>query len=215
MKKKIRLYVCLAIIALTILDFVFPPAWWQFEAQKNKRAAIEYVKATYPEAKFKKGHYISTELFTTNNSGDRIDFEQYGIKFTIYVDDGKIVADSYWKVYAEHQLYNTYLKSFVESRGITADFMYTSSDLQKFYKNNPNANISQFDGSVGFLIVLYGNDESKNPESLGWLYDFYCYCRENITIPEYTVTIQCLGGNVTYSNKSEFNNEADFYNSFY
>lgn len=214
MKKKIGLCVCLAIIALIILDFANPPLWWQFEAQKNKRAAIEYVQTNYPGAKFVKGHYRSTKFNPENNLGDQFAFEQDDVRFIIDVDDGRIVYDFYWNAYAEHQLYNTYLKPFVESRNITAEFEYIEFDLAQFYKNNPNADISQFDGSVDFRILLYNDEESKNPESLGWLYDFYCYCKENINLSSYTVTIFCRESSIIFADESEFKNEADFYNSF-
>lgn len=213
MKKKIGLCVCLAIIALVILDFVNPPLWWQFEAQKNKRAAIEYVNSNYPSAKFVKGHYHSTEFNPENNLGDQFTFEQDGVRFIIDVDDGRIVFDFYWNAYAEHQLYNTYLKPFVESRNITTEFEYIEFDLARFYKNNPNADISQFDGSVDFRILLHYDEENINPESLGWLYDFYIYCKEILPF-SYTVTIICKGSSTIFSNESIFKNEAEFYNSF-
>lgn len=83
-------------------------------------------------------------------------------------------------------------------RNITVEFNYTTSDLQKFFESNPNANILQFDGSVDFGVILHNSDSSTNPKSLGWLYDFYCYCKENINIPRYTVTIICKGSSTIF-----------------
>ncbi len=209
--KIIALSIVAVIILLFVWDILDPPLWWQFEAQKNKRAAIEYVNTNYPDANFVKGYYRSTEFNPENNLGDQFAFELDDIRFIIDVDDGRIVCDFYWKAYAEHQLYNTYIKPFAEPRNITAEFSYISSDLQDFFETNPEANISQFEGGVGFRIY---DDECTNPKSLGWLYDFYCYCKESIPFTSYTVTMICLESSLTFSNESEFENEDAFYNSF-
>ncbi len=212
-RKIIALSIVAVIILLSVWDILDPPLWWQFEAQKNKRAAIEYVNTNYPDAKFVKGYYRSTEFNPENNLGDQFAFDLDDVRFIIDVDDGRIVFDFYWNAYAEYQLYNTYLKPFVESRNITTEFEYIEFDLARFYKNNPNADISQFDGSVDFRILLHYDEESINPESLGWLYDFYIYCKEILPF-SYTVTIISKESSTIFSNESEFENEDAFYNSF-
>ncbi len=183
---------------------------WQGEARKNKQAALEYINANYSDAKFIEAHYGTTKINFENNGYDQFVFDLNGIRFSIFAERGKITIDSYWSAFADHQLYNTYIKPFIESRNITTKFSYNTNQLQNFFKNNPEANISQFDGGVGFVIY---DDECTNPESLGWLYDFYSYCKGNIPF-SYTITIICKGSSTIFSNESKFKNEAEFYNSF-
>ncbi len=186
---------------------------WQREARKNKQAALEYVSDNYPEAIFVEAYYRTTKVNLGNPGYDQFVFELNEIKFPIFAEHGKVAMDLYWKSFAEHQLYDTYIKPFVESKNITAKFSYTTNDLQEFFVNNPNADISQFDGDVGFGIELYEDAKTTNPESIGWLYNFYIYCKENLPF-SYTVTIICKGSSTIFSNESKFKNEAEFYNSF-
>ncbi|MBD5113072.1 MAG: hypothetical protein HDT42_11180 [Ruminococcaceae bacterium] len=217
MKKTVLIKILLSVLAavgiVLILNanLLFP---WQKEARKNKRAVFEYVNVNYPDAKFIRSYYRTTQINLGNPGHDQFVFEQDGIRFPIFAEHGRIANDFYWKAFAEYQLYNTYIKPFEESRNITAKFNYIASDLQKFFRNNPKANISQFDGSVDFVVLLHNNDSSTNPKSLGWLYDFYCYCKENVNIPRYTVTIICKGSSTIFTNESEFENEDGFYKSF-
>lgn len=188
---------------------------WQFEAQKDKHAAIEYVKTKYPEAKFKKGYYKTTEFRPgASKPYNQFIFEDSGMRFGVFVSEGRIAGDFYWEAYAEHQFYNTYIKPFVESRDITAEFEYIEFDLAEFYENNPNADISQYDGGMDFKVFLSDDERSKNPESLGWLYDFYCYSKQTFPF-SYYVTIYCKGSKIIFTDESDFKSEADFYNSFY
>ena len=97
---------------------------------------------------------------------------------------------------------------------ITAEFEYIEFDLAEFYENNPNADISQYDGGMDFKVFLSDDERSKNPESLGWLYDFYCYSKQTFPF-SYYVTIYCKGSKIIFTDESDFKSEADFYNSFY
>lgn len=201
----------IGICAVLNANLLFP---WQKEARKNKHAALEYVSNYYPEAIFVKAYYRTTKINLGNPGYDQFVFELNGIRFPIFAEHGKVAMDLYRKAFAERQLYDAYIKPFEEARNITAKFNYTTNELQEFFKNNPEADISQFDGGVGFGIELYEDDKSANPESIEWLYDFYCYCKEEFPFSGYTVTIICKGSSAIFSNESEFKNEAEFYNSF-
>lgn len=197
------------IVIILNANLLFP---WQWMARKNKHAAFEYINANRPDAKFVQAYYRTTKIVNLGNPGhDQFVFEQNGIRFPVFAEHGRVANDFYWKAFAEHQLYNTYIKPFVEPRNITVEFNYTTSDLQDFFENNPGSNISQYEGGVGFQIY---DDECTDPRSLGWLYDFYCYCKESIPFTRYTVTMICLGSSLTFSNESEFENKDKFYNSF-
>lgn len=211
MKKKV-LTIILSLAAVVGIGLVlnanllFP---WQKEARRNKRAAFEYVNANHSNAKFIRAYYRTTKIASAGL--DQFVFEKNGIRFPVFAENGRVANDFYWKAFADHQLYNTYIKPFAEPRNITAKFSYSHSDLQEFFENNPGASVSQFKGSVDFMIY---DDKSTDPKSMGWPYDFYCYCKENIPFPSYTVTIICLGSSLIFSDESEFENEDDFYNSF-
>ncbi|MCM1166300.1 MAG: hypothetical protein NC299_11480 [Lachnospiraceae bacterium] len=214
MKKTILIKILLSAAAVTAIvlflnaSLLFP---WQWEARKNKHAALEYVSDKFPEANFVKAYYRTTKINFGNPGHDQFVFELNGIRFPVFAEHGKVANDFCSEAFAEYQLYNTYIKPFVESRNIVAEFNYYTSDLQEFFKYNPESNISQFDGSV--WIKIY-DDKCNNPKSSGWLYEFYCYCRDNIPFTSYTVTMICLGGSLTYSSEQIFSNEDDFYNSF-
>ena len=212
--KILKIFLSFAAVVGVVLilnaNLMFP---WQWEARKNKRAAIEYINATYSDAKFIRAYYRTTKINLGNPGHDQFIFERNGIRFPVFAENGRVANDFYWKAFAEYQLYNTYIKPFVEPRNITAEFSY-ASDLQKFFKNNPMADISQYDGSVDFGVLLHEDDASAYPRSLGWLYDFYCYCKENFPFTSYTVTIICKRSSIRFSDESEFANEDVFYNSF-
>ncbi|MDE7361652.1 MAG: hypothetical protein K2N38_06945 [Oscillospiraceae bacterium] len=212
--KILKIYLLwLAVVGVLLIlnaNLLFP---WQWEARKNKRAAIDYVNANYSEAKFVEAYYGTTKFNPENNGYDSFYFEQNGIRFPVIAEDGRVATDFYWTSFAEYQLYNTYIKPFVEPRNITAEFSYYS-DLQKFFKNNPMADILQYDGSVDFVVRLHKDEASEYPRFVGWLYDFYCYCKEKFPFTSYTVTIKCKRSSIRFSDESAFANEDDFYNSF-
>lgn len=215
MKKVMIWSLVIAIIVGVVLILnsclLFP---WQWMARKNKRAALEYVNTNCFDAKFVDAYYRTTKYNPENRGHDQFVFEQNGIRFPVFVENGRITIDFYWKAFAEYQLYNTYIKPFEESRNITMEFNYITSDLQKFFKNSPNADISQFDGSVDFGVLLHKEDKSAIPRSMGWLYDFYCYCKENFPFSSYTVTIICKSSSAIFTDETVFENEDEFYNSF-
>lgn len=172
MKKTVLIKILLSVVAMVgivlilYVNLLFP---WQRVARENKRAVFEYINSVYSDAKFIRAYYHSTKIASAGH--DQFVFERNGIRFSVYADHGRVANDFYWNAFAEHQLYNTYIKPFTASRNITAEFNYSSSDLQKFFENNPDADISKFDGSVGFKIY---DNRCSDPRSFGWLYDFYC-----------------------------------------
>ena len=163
-KKRQKIIDSFVIIFVTLIYVVVVPFLPLYvEAYKDKRAAIEYVKATYPEAKFKKGYYETMEFRPgASKPYNRFVFEKDGLRFVVCVGEGRIAADGYWSSYAEHQFYNAYIKPFVEPRNITAEFSYIEYSLADFFENNPDADISQFDGDISFRILLFNDERSEN-----------------------------------------------------
>lgn len=194
------------IVLILHVNLLFP---WQWTARKNRLAVLEYVDSTYSDTKFIRAYYNSTKIAGAGH--DQFVFERNGIRFSVYADHGRVATDFFWYAFAEHQLYNAYIKPFTAPRNITAEFSYSASDLRNFFENNPDEDISQFDGSIG--LTIYDN-KCNDPRSLGWLYNFYCYCKESFPFSSYTVTMICLESSLTFSNISQFANEDEFYNNF-
>ena len=194
------------VVLILNANLLFP---WQWEAWKNKRAAFDYVNSTYPDAKFISANYKSTQIATSNV--DRFVFKRNGIEFMIIAEDGQVATDFYSTAFAEHQLYKAYIEPFTASRNITAEFSYICSNLEIYFENNPDADISQYDGSVGFQIY---DRKCTDPRSSGWLYEFYCYCKENFPFSSYSVSIICSDSVLDFSKNSQFESEDDFYDSF-
>ena len=182
------------IVLMLHVNLLFP---WQWTARKNKLAVLEYVDSTYSDTKFIRAYYNSTKIAGAGH--DQFVFERNGIIFSVYADHGQVATDFYWYAFAEHQLYNAYIKPFTTPRNIKAEFSYSVSDLRNFFENNPDADISQFDGSIG--LTIYDN-KCNDPRSLGWLYDFYCYCKESLPFSSYTVTMICLESIFIFKYKS-------------
>lgn len=209
----IALSITAVIIGLCVWDIADPPLWWQFQAQKNKRAAIEYVNVHYPGAKLIRGVYKSTDLDPWTFDIDSFYFELNDINFGIVVEKGSVSADFYWTAFAKQQVYISYLEPFFEMRNITSGFVVSSSDLASFFEENPNADISQFQGEICILMKPNVDDTYDTPESFGWLYDFYCYCRGNIT-NRYFINITCKNSSINFNNEMVYNNEKEFYAAF-
>ena len=194
------------IVLILHVNLLYPSQW---TARKNRLAVLEYVDSTYSDTKFIRAYYNSTKIAGAGH--DQFVFERNGIRFSVYADHGRVATDFLWYAFAEHQLYNAYIKPFTAPRNITAEFSYSASDLRNFFENNPDEDISQFDGSIG--LTIYDN-KCNDPRSLGWLYNFYCYCKESFPFSSYTVTMICLESSLTFSNISQFANEDEFYNNF-
>ena len=194
------------VVLILNANLLFP---WQWEAWKNKRAAFDYVNSTYPDAKFISANYKSTQIATSNV--DRFVFKRNGIEFMIIAEDGQVDSDSYWYSFAKHQLYKTYIEPFTASRNITAEFSYSCYDLEKYFENNPNADISQYDGSVE--VTIY-DSECTDPRASGWMYEFYCYCKKNFPFSSYSVTMMNSDGFLIFRKNSQFESKDDFYDSF-
>ncbi|MBD5112880.1 MAG: hypothetical protein HDT42_10205 [Ruminococcaceae bacterium] len=211
----IALSIAAVIIGLCIWDIADPPLWWQFQAQKNKRTVMKYVNEHYPGAKLVQQHYRSTSIDPYEFRIDSFTFEWNDICFWIQVERERI-SDFYWVAYADRKVYDSYLKSFFETRNITAKISYpgySTPTITSFFEENPEADISQFEGKINLVIHPNIDDAHTTPESFGWLYDFYCHCKENITI-RYSVNITCKNSSINFNNETVYNNEKEFYDAF-
>ena len=193
------------VVLLLNANLLFP---WQWLQRENKQAALEYVKSTYPDARFISATYNTNKFLST--ASDRFDFEQNGIEFSVYVDNGHVSSDGYCYSYVEYRLYKAYIEPFTAPRKITAEFSYSWYNSADYFKNNPDADFSQY----GIIEIEINDSECTDPRSSGWLYEFYCYCKENFPFSSYSVSIICSDSVLDFSKNSQFESEDDFYNSF-
>lgn len=212
----IRRIICGAcVVALVVflhVNLLFP---WQWRALCNKTAAIEYVKKSYPNARLIESDYESTEFNPWRTAMDRFCFGWNGVKFYIIVEQGEISYDFYWHGVARKIIDENYIAPFLETRKVSSDYELHCSELEEFLrKNDPVTDISQFNGHIEIRMLPHYDDKKTTPKSLGWLYDFYCYCNENIDLPDYIVNIVYNGRRIKFTQATSFQDEAEFYSSF-
>lgn len=213
-KKIILLCVLTLIFSLIIWDCAEPPLWWQFEAQQNQKVILDYAKEHYPNAKVVQEVYQSTGLNFTSNPHDYIVFEQNGVTFSIWANDGVFWGENFLSSKSVQYVEQEIIDAFLAPRKINANYsVYFTGD------NFPVTSVSEYKDGIRIHIAPEYVFEKNNPRELGWLYDFYLYIYEH---PELNNTSICF----TYSinkNTSYFANvnasgslisENDFYSTF-
>lgn len=223
-KRKIvirRIVSVAAVIALIVIlnaNLLFP---WQWRALNNKWAIIDYAKEHYPGAKIVDQDYETAQFVIGRTSIDRITFKWNDVEFNISTERGKYIQDNYWFGVAGKAVYETFLDPYFKDKEIKFDHEIIASDIAAFLEEDPKSDITNFDGEKTRIIIYPKYIKGKNtPQSLGWLYDFYCYCKENILLRSYRVTvIYHLPGKsdwyIHFEQDSDFNSEEDFYMSFF
>lgn len=218
----IRRIMCAAAVAALILilnaNLLFP---WQWRALGNKNAILNYARENYPGAKIIGQDYQTLEFVPGRSSVDSISFKWNDVEFTICTESGEYIQDNYWHGAASKKVYETFLASFFKTRSIKFDYTITASGVAAFLQDNPNSDITNFDGEETQIIIrpefIKG---TVHPRDLGWMYDFYCYCKENISLQFYKVTLIYPPSDkgaycIHFTQDSSFTNEFDFYSAFY
>lgn len=202
-------WVVALVIAVLILNanLLFP---WQWNAQKNKQAILEYVHQNYPDAKIIQAHY-DYGFNPWNKTNDYITFEWDDIEFGVSAEGGKIVGDGYPGARAINQFDTIIKEGFMKPRGIeTACTNY--SFLDNYKKSYPYTG--------GLVVRITVVEQGSTPREVGWLYDFYKYWRnEGNFLTGYRVQIEIVKNNdvichCNYINKDEFSDESEFYGAF-
>ncbi len=211
-RKRIFIVVAAIIVGLIIWDFADPPLWWQSEAQQNQKVILDYAKEHYPNAKIVEEVYQSTGLNFTSNPHDYIVFEQNGVTFSIWANDGVFSGENFLSSksvqYVEHKI----IDPFLIPRNINANCsIYFAGEIP------PVTSISEYKEGISIHIApeyVSGKDE---PKELGWLYDFYLYIHEHLnnTSISFTYSINrntCYSAEVNASGKIK--SEDEFYAAF-
>ncbi len=119
-KKQMILLFVIALGVLIVLDHVDPPLWYHFEAQRNKRVIMEYAEEHFPNAKIVEERYDSTIPFLTSNRFDQIVFEQDGVRFAIWANDGELWGENYLGSKAIQYIEREIIEKYLNSKGISA-----------------------------------------------------------------------------------------------
>ena len=215
-KKKIILLCVLALlIGLIIWDFADPPLWWQSEAQQNQKVILDYAKEHYPNAKIVQEVYQSTGLNFTSNPHDYIVFEQNGVTFSIWANDGEFWGENF-KTSSICQLITTELiDKFFVPRGLNvhSSFSFMGEELVE--------DISQYKGRILVDIILEYEKGRNTPASLDWIYDFYVFWQNESFLKSYIVCLEYRINNdvsnkyeMTFTEETSFENAEEFYAAF-
>lgn len=167
---------CVVVVIVFLhVNLLFP---WQWRALGNKLTAMEYAKKYYPNARIIKSEYESTGLDPWRTVMDCFYLKCDGVEFYIIVEQGEVFYDFYWYGVARKIIDENYIIPFFETRKVTSDYELKCSALEEFLcKNSPVTDVSQFNGYVEIRMLPHYDGINKTPRSLGWLYDFYCYCK--------------------------------------
>lgn len=107
---------------------------------------------------------------------------------------------------------------FFEPRSINIGCEIYASELAAFLSGDPDNDISDFSG-YGTQVIIRSDyiDGEAALQGLGWVYDYYLFCKNSFTFPDYRVTLifPSKGGDhyIHFTQDSDFDSEDDFYSS--
>ena len=218
-KKLIIFIVALVVSSLIVLDYLFPPLWWQFEAQANKKAIMEYANVNYPQAEIIDYYFESTRLNPCGSKIDSIHFKWKDVDFSVLAEKGKVIRDNYWFGVAYNKVYNMLVAPFFEPRNLNIGCEIYASELAAFLSDAPNSDMSNFSG-YGTQVIIHSDfiDGENALQSLQWVYDYYLFCKNSFSFLDYRITLifPSKGGDyfIHFTQNSIFNSKDDFYSSF-
>ena len=206
-----------AIIPVCLLawDYADPPMMWHKEAQENKRVILEYAEKHFPEAKIIKQVYESSKLNFSANPHDYILFEQDGVRFSIWANDGMFLGENFLYAKASQFIEREIILPFLNSKNHKA-----INDIYMPY-GTPTEDITKYEEEI--IVSLYPEYEpgKNSPEEVYWLYEFYVYWRSNSNLKNYRVNIEYRINNDTnktylirFKEDTLFENADEFYAAF-
>ncbi len=204
---------CLFSISIKIMNDLPPPKWYHFEAQKNKRVIMEYAEEHFPKAKIVEERYDSAIPFLTSNRFDQIVFEQDGVRFAIWANDGEFWGENYLGSKAIQYIEREIIEKYLNSKGITALY-----DCSMPY-GVPTGEVTEFEGIIIVKIIPDYEVGKDMPCQVEWLYDFYEYWQSESNLINYQVCIEYRVNDDLYyvlrfQEDSTFANSEEFYNAF-
>ena len=200
-------------IGLIVWDHIDPPLWYHFEAQKNKRVIMEYAEEHFPKAKIVEERYDSAIPFLTSNRLDQIVFEQDGVRFAIWANDGEFWGENYLGSKAIQYIEREIIEKYLNSKGITALY-----DCSMPY-GVPTGEVTEFEGIIIVKIIPDYEVGKDMPCQVEWLYDFYEYWQSESNLKNYQVCIEYRVNDDLYyvlrfQEDSAFASAEEFYNAF-
>lgn len=219
-KRKIIALVILAFVALIIIlnaNLLLP---WQGRALNNKRAILNYARKNYHGAKIIDQHYQTLEFVPGRSAMDSITFKWNDVEFAVCTENGQYIQDNYWLGLASKTIYESLLAPFFSMRDVKFDCEIIASDVALFLQENPDSEIKNFDdGETQIIIRPEFIKGASHPRDLGWMYDFYCYCKENTVLQSYEITLifpslDKGGYYIHFTQNTNLRSESEFYAAF-
>ncbi len=216
-RRIIKLTCIVGIIIFLHINLFFP---WQWRALNNKNAILNYARENYPGAKIIDQHYQTLEFVPGRSAIDCITFNWNDVEFAICTERGQYIQDNYWLGVASKTIYETFLVPFFTPRGVKFDYEIIASDVALFLQENPNGNITNFDdGETQIIIRPEFMKGARQPRDLGWMYDFYCYCKKNTILQSYEITLIYPSLDkgeyyMRFTQNSNLRSDSDFYAAF-
>lgn len=205
--------IVIGMIGLCIWDIADPPLFWQKEAQQNQKVILEYAKEHYPNAKIIEEKYESNKFNWSANPLDQIVFEQDGVQFAIWANDGEFGGDNFLSAKASQYIKREIIEPFIIPRNITAKYgVYFSGKA-------PEGPVVEYDEGIRIHLNVISDYQKDTPEKSGWLYDFYIYFQSESNLKDYQVSIQYRVNDDSYyllrfREDSTFASYEEFYNAF-
>ena len=210
----ILITVCVVLpIGFVAFDFADPPLFWQKEAQQNQKVILEYAKKHYPNAIIVEEKYESNKLNWSANPLDQIIFEQDGVRFAIWANDGEVWGNNFLSAKATQYIENEIILPFWLSRGIDANYSFFIPG------EKPVGHVTDYEDVIHIFVSVAYQKDMDCPKDLGWLYDFYTYFRSESNLKNYQVKIDYQISNevrylLRFQEDSTFASSEEFYNAF-
>ncbi len=216
-RRVIKITCVVGIIIFLHINLLFP---WQWRALNNKHAILNYARENYPGAKIIDQHYQTLEFVPGRSAIDSITFKWSDIEFAICTERGQNIQDNYWLGAASKTVYETFLAPFFTARDVKFDYEIIASDVALFLQENPDSELANFDdGETQIIIRPEFIKGASHPRDLGWMYDFYCYCKENTILQSYEITLiypPLDKGEyyIHFTQSTNLKNDSEFYAAF-
>ena len=213
------------VICLCVWDYVDPPLWWQFEAQRNREAVIRHVAEKYPEARLVSEYYGSTKINPWNKESDYFTYELNGVTFSIAASNGKVIANGISGSRAYNFINTIISEGFLIPKGVSecttchAIFEHNLGDSIELCSGD---DLSVHTGTISIRLVVETSENGISPSDYYWLYELYQYWKEQSGIADYHFVIAYYPDMELYDEKyliafspdTNFSNSTQFFDAF-
>lgn len=155
---------------------------WQKPLYDTRQALVKYMKKTHP-----KYHIVKQEVRKSYTTGGgffplpetvkpiaRFVCDEEGFQYTVFASDGKVTSDTYARGKLGYEIEEFARKGFLEPRGIENVDFYFEFDVDD---DKLPSEWSAY--SDRFWVNINVRGQGTTPQSVGWLWDFCEFWREN------------------------------------